>query len=99
MQLLHLGVGALLALTSGIVNAQFPPKPEGLKVLESRFGDGVQISYKEVSLCIECFAHESDYYYISTASNSTHDWELSTLSHPLRWCWSARLSITVGDSV
>ena len=49
MKLLHLGAGALLALTSGIVNAQFPPKPEGLKVLESRFGDGVQISYKAVS--------------------------------------------------
>lgn len=43
------GAGALVALTSSIANAQFPPKPEGLKVLESRFGDGVQISYKEVS--------------------------------------------------
>jgi len=49
MRLLQFGAGALLALTSGIANAQFLPKPEGLKVLESRFGDGVQISYKEVS--------------------------------------------------
>lgn len=49
MELLHFGAGALVALTSGVANAKFPPKPEGLKVLESRFGDGVQISYKEVS--------------------------------------------------
>ena len=49
MRLLHFGAGAIVALTSSIANAQFPPKPEGLKVLESRFGDGVQISYKEVS--------------------------------------------------
>lgn len=49
MRSLHFGAAALSALTSSIANAQFPPKPEGLKVLESRFGDGVQISYKEVS--------------------------------------------------
>lgn len=48
MRLSHFRAGALVALTSNIANAQFPPKPEGLKVLESRFGDGVQISYKEV---------------------------------------------------
>lgn len=50
MRLSNFGAGALLALNSGIANAQFLPKPEGLKVLESRFGDGVQISYKEVSI-------------------------------------------------
>ena len=49
MRLSHFGAGALAALTSSIANAQFPPKPEGMKVLESRFGDCVQISYKEVS--------------------------------------------------
>jgi hypothetical protein len=26
----------------------FPPQPEGVTVLQSRFGDGVEISYKEV---------------------------------------------------
>ena len=50
MRLSHFGAGALFALNSGIANAQFPPKPEGLKVLESGFGDGVQISYKEVGI-------------------------------------------------
>lgn len=29
--------------------AQFPPAPQGVTVLESKFGDGVKISYKEVS--------------------------------------------------
>jgi hypothetical protein len=48
MRISNFGAGVLLALTAGIVNAQFPPQPEGLKVLESRFGDGVTISYKEV---------------------------------------------------
>jgi hypothetical protein len=31
------------------VSAQFPPIPEGVTVLKSKFGDGVSISYKEVS--------------------------------------------------
>lgn len=37
---------SLLALT-GFGNAQFPPTPEGVTVLDSRFGDGVQLSWKE----------------------------------------------------
>jgi hypothetical protein len=97
MRSLHFGAGALLALTSGIAKAQFPPKPEGLKVLESRFGDGVQISYKEVSQCIKGFAHEFDDDCISTASKTAQDWELSTPAHQLRWCCSAHLRITTGN--
>lgn len=38
---------AFLALASSSV-AQFPAAPVGVKVLESRFGEGVTISYKEV---------------------------------------------------
>jgi hypothetical protein len=34
-------------LFGGVVNAQFPPKPEGLTVLESQLDEGVRISYKE----------------------------------------------------
>jgi hypothetical protein len=37
----------LLALTKPSI-AQFPAVPEGRKVLESRFGEGVTITYKEV---------------------------------------------------
>lgn len=50
MKISQIGAGALLALIWGLANGEspFPPKPEGLKVLESRFGDGVKISYKEV---------------------------------------------------
>lgn len=32
------------------VYAQFPKEPTGVTVLESRFGEGVKISYKEVSI-------------------------------------------------
>lgn len=38
---------ALLALAAPSL-AQVPSEPAGLKVLESRFGDGVKITYKEV---------------------------------------------------
>lgn len=31
--------------------AQFPPTPENVTVLESKFGDGVTISYKEPGIC------------------------------------------------
>jgi len=40
---------SLLALT-GFSYAQFPPTPEGVTLLDSRFGDGVQLSWKEVCL-------------------------------------------------
>lgn len=44
-------VVALLALAASAV-AQFPAEPVGLKVLESKFGDGVTITYKEVELVV-----------------------------------------------
>ena len=40
-------VVALLALAVP-ATAQFPAEPVGVKILESRFGDGVTISFKEV---------------------------------------------------
>ena len=40
-------VVTFLALAASAL-AQFPAEPVGLKVLESRFGDGVTITYKEV---------------------------------------------------
>jgi hypothetical protein len=40
---------ALLALASS-GHAQFPPTPEGVTVRDSKFGDGVQLSWKEVRL-------------------------------------------------
>ncbi|KAF3481026.1 carboxypeptidase S1 [Arthroderma uncinatum] len=41
----------LLAAAGPLVQAQFPPKPEGVTVLDSKFGNGVRISYKEPGLC------------------------------------------------
>lgn len=40
---------ASLLLYAQVARAQFPPKPTGTTVLQSKFGDGVYISYKEVS--------------------------------------------------
>lgn len=39
------------ALSASLVAAQFPPKPEGVKILKSKFHDGVTVSYKEPGLC------------------------------------------------
>lgn len=41
-------VGGLASLAQIQVQAQFPPKPEGVTVLESKLVDGARISYKEV---------------------------------------------------
>lgn len=41
---------------SGLVAAQFPPKPEGVTVLESKLEEGVKISYKEVSKALNAVA-------------------------------------------
>ncbi|KAK6844736.1 serine carboxypeptidase [Apiospora arundinis] len=40
-------IGGLL----GLAHAQFPPKPEGLKWLKSKFHENVTISYKEPGIC------------------------------------------------
>lgn len=39
----------LLGSTVPFAAAQFPKTPTDITVLESRFGEGVKISYKEVS--------------------------------------------------
>lgn len=40
--------GAFLA-SSAV--AQFPPKPEHVKTVKSKFHQGIEISYKEVDVC------------------------------------------------
>ncbi|KAL6851150.1 hypothetical protein ACO1O0_008278 [Amphichorda felina] len=42
-----LALGAL----AGLAAAQFPPEPEGIKVLRSKFHENVTISYKEPNIC------------------------------------------------
>lgn len=44
MRAQYLAVGGLI----GLSQAQFPPKPEGVKWLKSKFHENVTISYKEV---------------------------------------------------
>ena len=51
-----------LLLSASSTLAQFPAEPVGIKVLESRFGDGVTITYKEVHARVieDRFARKSD---------------------------------------
>lgn len=53
-----LRVAAVAIGLSAFATAQFPPIPEGVTVLESKFGDGVKISYKEVSKIPGYFTHD-----------------------------------------
>lgn len=41
---------ASLLVLAGFGFAQFPSTPEGVTVLDSKFGDGVKLSWKEVCL-------------------------------------------------
>jgi len=50
MVLARLSLLGTVGLLSGVVNAQFPPTPEGVTILESKLEEGVTISYKEVRL-------------------------------------------------
>jgi hypothetical protein len=43
-------VAASLAALPSAVNAQFPPTPEGITTVPSRFKNGVILSYKEVRI-------------------------------------------------
>ncbi|KAI1395449.1 serine carboxypeptidase [Hypoxylon fuscum] len=40
-----------ISVLASFAKAQFPPTPEGVTVLKSKFGDGVTISYKEPGIC------------------------------------------------
>jgi hypothetical protein len=39
----------LLGSLAGLAAAQFPPTPEGVRVIRSKFHENVTISFKEVS--------------------------------------------------
>ncbi|KAI0123686.1 carboxypeptidase C [Xylariales sp. AK1849] len=44
-------VWLLCAVFSGVAAARFPPTPEGIKILKSKFHENVTISYKEPGIC------------------------------------------------
>ncbi|KAL7941516.1 Alpha/Beta hydrolase protein [Trichoderma barbatum] len=46
-----LSSGLLLGGLAGLAVAQFPPKPEGVTVLRSKFHENVTISFKEPGIC------------------------------------------------
>lgn len=48
----------VLSALAGLAAAQFPPKPEGVKIVKSKLHEDVSISYKEVRVkreykCVE----------------------------------------------
>ncbi|KAI1084335.1 serine carboxypeptidase [Whalleya microplaca] len=49
--LLRIPAAVGLSVLASLAGAQFPPTPEGVTVLKSKFGDGVTISYKEPGIC------------------------------------------------
>ena len=42
---------SLLLSAAGLAAAQFPPKPEGVKILKSKVHENVTISFKEPGIC------------------------------------------------
>lgn len=77
---------------ASLVRGQFPSQPEGVKVLESRFGDGVQISYKEPGICEETpgVKSYSGYVHLPPGSladlNETQNYSINTFF----WFFEAR---------
>ncbi|KAL9619884.1 MAG: hypothetical protein Q9160_005531 [Pyrenula sp. 1 TL-2023] len=53
MYILSLGFSSFVVSVGrlSLVGAQFPPEPQDLQILNSRFDDGVYISYKEPGIC------------------------------------------------
>lgn len=49
MFIYSLGFGIALA---SLAQAQFPPKPEGITIVKSKFHEDISISYKEVCISI-----------------------------------------------
>ncbi|CAH0020958.1 unnamed protein product [Clonostachys rhizophaga] len=49
----HLSLLSLAAVFAQPALSQFPPKPEGVTVLKSKFNENITISYKEPGLCEE----------------------------------------------
>lgn len=69
--------GYLLATIGGLasiaqVHAQFPPKPEGVTVLESKLVEGARISYKEVRQYELRSANQGIYYFARTPCAKQH---------------------------
>ena len=49
--MLALSAFGFVCCVCSLVFAQFPPQPEGITILKSKFHDGIKISYKETNIC------------------------------------------------
>jgi hypothetical protein len=57
-------LAAIAAAAIPLVSAQFPPKPDGLTILHSKFGNGVKISYKEVGTLYQPYSRIENTYHV-----------------------------------
>ncbi|KAI8630805.1 carboxypeptidase S1 [Xylariaceae sp. FL1651] len=66
-------IGLAAGILAPVAVAQFPPSPEGVTVLESKFGNGVTISYKEPGICETTEGVKSYAGYINLPPGSLED--------------------------
>ncbi|KAF2730313.1 alpha/beta-hydrolase [Polyplosphaeria fusca] len=84
---------AAIGAWSSLVEAQFPPAPEGVTVLESKTDDGVRISYKENDLCETTEGVRSYSGYVHLPANSLDNLGVRNQSYEINtffWFFESR---------
>ncbi|KAI4861370.1 carboxypeptidase S1-like protein B [Hypoxylon rubiginosum] len=79
-----------LSILASTVRAQFPPTPENVTVLESKFGDGVTISYKEPGICETTAKSFSGYVHLPPGSLADLGEEQEYPINTFFWFFEAR---------
>ncbi|GKT76086.1 serine carboxypeptidase [Colletotrichum tofieldiae] len=82
-------IGGLIGLTA----AQFPPTPEGVKVLKSQFHENVTISYKEPGICETTPGVKSYAGYVQLPPGTLDDVDGEAQDYPINtffWFFEAR---------
>ncbi|KAH7122618.1 Alpha/Beta hydrolase protein [Dendryphion nanum] len=82
-----------LGLLGGVTNAQFPPKPEGVTVLESKIEEGIRITYKENDLCETTNGVRSYSGYVHLPAGSLEDLGVRNQSYEINtffWFFESR---------
>ncbi|KAK1464134.1 serine carboxypeptidase [Colletotrichum melonis] len=78
---------------AGLAAAQFPPTPEGIKVLKSKFHENVTISYKEPGICETTPGVKSYAGYVQLPSGTLNDVDGEAQDYPINtffWFFEAR---------
>ncbi|KAK2000992.1 serine carboxypeptidase [Colletotrichum falcatum] len=83
----------LLGGLAGLAAAQFPPTPEGIKVLKSKFHENVTISYKEPGICETTPGVKSYAGYVRLPPGTLDGVDRETQDYPINtffWFFEAR---------